>query len=201
MFLYLYFIFMIVLFDGFHGTSLKSAKEILNSSFELSKGDIEWLGNGVYFFISGVSSKPDEQAEKWAKTQAWDKNSNSYKYVNYCILKSKINVDDDKFLDLTKEDGLEVLEYLVSKFESKIKTLGKKLDYIDGLLINLARGEEILEIDVVKGNFYIKFAEERINRINLRTNNCTICSVYKPNENLTDIIITRTGKIYNEINK
>jgi hypothetical protein len=146
---------MSISFDGFHGTSLKSAKEILKSNFELSIGDIEWLGNGVYFFIIGISSKPEEQAEKWAIAQSWDNISQNYGYNNYCVLKSKIVVEENKFLDLTHEDGLEILEYLVAKFESKIKTLGKKLDYLDGFLINLAREEGIFEIDAIKGNFYI----------------------------------------------
>jgi hypothetical protein len=189
---------MSISFDGFHGTSLKSAKEILKSNFELSIGDIEWLGNGVYFFIIGISSKPEEQAEKWAIAQSWDNISQNYGYNNYCVLKSKIVVEENKFLDLTHEDGLEILEYLVAKFESKIKTLGKKLDYLDGFLINLAREEGIFEIDAIKGNFYIKFADERIKRINLRTNNCTICSVYKPIYNLEKITILKTGKIKNE---
>lgn len=53
--------------NGFHGTSLKSAELIINSNFKPSIGDDEWLGNGVYFFISSISSKPEQQAEEWAK--------------------------------------------------------------------------------------------------------------------------------------
>lgn len=189
---------MSISFFGFHGTSLNSAKEILKSNFELSKGDIEWLGNGVYFFTIGISSKPEDQAEKWAIAQSWDNVSQNYRYNNYYVLKSKIVVDDNKFLDLTHEDGLEILECLVAKFKSKIKTLGKKLEYLDGFLINLARDEGILEIDAIKGNFYIKLANERIKRINLRTNNCTICTVYQPTYNLKEITILKTGKIKNE---
>ena len=189
---------MFVTIDRFHGTSLKSAKEILNSNFELSTGDLEWLGNGVYFFISGISSKPEEQAERWSIAQSWDKKSQSYRYNNYCVIKCKININEDKLLDLTHESGLEILEYLLNKFETKIQTLGKKLEYLDGFLINLARGEGIFEIDVVKGNFYIKFAEERIKGIRLRTSNSTICTVYKPNENLAETTVLKTGKIKNE---
>jgi hypothetical protein len=185
-------------FEGFHGTSLKSATEILKSNFELSFGDAEWLGDGVYFYINGVSTKPEEQAEKWAIAQSWNNDTKKHSYNNYCVLKSIIDVEEDNFLDLTNEDGIEVFEYLLDRFEKKIKESGKKLDYLDGLLVNLARGEGILEIDVVKGNFYIKFAQERIKRINLRTNNCTICAVYLPNKNLKEIKITKLGKIKNE---
>lgn len=189
---------MDISFDGFHGTNLKSAKEILKSNFNLSIGDLEWLGNGVYFFTAGISSKPEEQAEKWAIAQSWDKYLQKYRYNNYCVIKSNIITTDDFFLDLTKEEGLEVLEYLIFRFEDKIKALGRKLDYLDGLIINLARGEGILQIDVVKGNFYIKFAKERMRNINLRTNNCTICTVYRPSINLKDVTVLKTGKIKNE---
>ena len=58
------------------------------------------------------------------------------------------------------------------------------MKFYDGLILNLARGEGFLPLEVVKGNFYIKFAQERIERINLRTSNCTICTVYNPNKNI-----------------
>lgn len=184
---------------GFHGTSIDSAKEILKSNYELSIGDNHWIGNGVYFFLEGISSKPEEQSRKWAKTQAWDKLKNKLKYKFYCIIKSEISVDEEKLLDLTIEHGVEILTYLVARYELEINKLGKKVDFYDGLMINLARGEGLLDIQVVKGNFYIKFAEERIRRINLRTPNCTICSVYEPNINVTSSIIVNTGEIKDEI--
>lgn len=184
---------------GFHGTSTGSAKEILKSNYELSIGDNHWVGDGVYFFIEGISSKPDEQSKKWAKTQAWDNLAKKLNYKFYCIIKSDISVNEDKLLDLTKEDGVEILSYIVRKYEAEIKKLGKKVDYYEGLLINLARGEGLLDIQVVKGNFYIKFAEERIRRINLRTPNCTICTVFEPKINITSSIIVSTGEIKDEV--
>lgn len=71
----------------------------------------------------------------------------------------------------------------------------RSLKFIDGLVINLARGEGILDVDVVKGNFYIKFARERIYGINLRTNNCTICTVFEPNKNLSNSTILKIGDV------
>lgn len=184
---------------GFHGTSTDSAKEILKSNYELSIGDNHWVGNGVYFFIEGISSKPDEQSKKWAKTQSWDKKTKKLKYKFYCIIKSEISVNEENLLDLTKEDGVEILSYLFRKYEDKINKLGKKVEYYDGLLINLARGEGLLDIQVVKGNFYIKFAEERIRGINLRTANCTICTVFEPRINIRNSIIVSTGEIKDEV--
>lgn len=186
---------MLYQISGFHGTSLKSAKLIIASDFELSIGDKEWLGNGVYFFIDGISSKPEKQAEDWAIVEAWDRLLRRNKYEKYSVIKSLIEVDEDNFLDLTTEDGVEVLNYITDKFEDKIKKLKKKLNFIDGLIINLARGEAKLDIDVVKGNFYIKFARERIGGLNLRTNNCTICTVFEPTKNITNSTILKIGEI------
>lgn len=185
----------VIKFKGYHGTSVNSAELIVKSNYEKSIGDKEWLGDGVYFFIDGLSSKPNEQAKDWAISQSWDKIKGQYTYKEYCVIKSEIEVIEDNFLDLTKEDGVEVLSYLYDVFEDKISNLKKSLKFIDGLLINFARKEGILPIDVVKGNFYIKFAQERIKRINLRTPNCTISTVFEPNKNIKDSTIVSAGDI------
>ena len=76
--------------------------------------------------------------------------------------------------------------------------LNKRFKFIDGLVINFAVNEGLLPIEVVKGNFYIKFAKERIRGLNLRTPNCTICTVLNPNKNITENYIQSTGDIGNE---
>ena len=43
---------------------------ILISKYELSKGDDEWLGDGVNFIVTGVSTNTSEIAEKWAIAQS-----------------------------------------------------------------------------------------------------------------------------------
>lgn len=53
--------------EGFHGTDIKSSKEIIKSGFKVSKGDQHWLGDGAYFFVEGLPPTPDVSAEKWAK--------------------------------------------------------------------------------------------------------------------------------------
>lgn len=189
---------MLLQFNGFHGTSVSAAKQIVSSNYEASIGDDEWLGNGVYFFVNGISSKPEEQAKKWSIAEAWDKDKKVYKYKNYCVINSVIEVEEENFIDLTKEEGVEILTYLAECFEKKLKKIGKRFNPVDGLLINLAREEGILPIDVVKGNFYIKFAKERIKRITLRTSNCTICTVYEPSKNITNSNIIEIGDIKDE---
>lgn len=71
----------------------------------------------------------------------------------------------------------------------------KDLTYDEGALINLARKVELFPFEVIKGNFYIKFKNERVNNINLRTSNCTICAVSAPQKNITDTKEIKQGKI------
>lgn len=110
-------------------------------------------------------------------------------------MESNIEVDESEFLDLTTENGVEVLNYLVDTFMDKISQTGMKLRFKEGLILNLAREEGLLPLEVVKGNFYIKFAKERIKRINLRTSNCTICTVYNPEKSITSNTVIKTGMI------
>ena len=73
---------------------------------------------------------------------------------------------------------------------------GRKLQYIDGYLINFARGEKLLDIEVSKGNFYIKLRkEDRIFGLSRRTPNCTICSVYDPRKNIVKMESVKNGRI------
>lgn len=191
---------MQITFDAFHGTSMESATLIVSSNFVLSLGDKEWLGDGVYFFIEGISSKPIEQAKQWAIAEAWDNTNKCYKYNKYGVIQSNIIVDEDKFLDLTKEDGVEILAYILECHQNKIKRINKKFDYLDGTLINFARGENLIEVDVVKGNFYIKFTQSRIKNANLRTSNCTICAVVNPEKHISKSSLRFIGKIKDETN-
>ena len=71
---------MIFSFDGHHGTSLGSAKKILTSNYKVSTGDDKWLGDGVYFFVTGIRTNTSELAEEWAVAQAWDNDKKTLKY-------------------------------------------------------------------------------------------------------------------------
>lgn len=184
-----------VSFLGHHGTDSSSANSILASNFSISVGDAEWLGDGVYFFVDGLNSDTTTLAMNWATCEAWDKVSRTRKYKNYAVIESEIQVEEEEFLDLTVKEGVEVLEYLTEKYLDKLRSIGKKLSFYDGVLLNLARNEKVFPLEVVKGNFYIKFEQARIYRINLRTNNCTICSVYNPSKILSNNSIIKVGEI------
>ena len=181
----------VITIKGHHGTDINSCKAILKSNYKISEGDQHWLGEGVYFFIEGLSTDTINLAKKWAIAEAWDNDNKKYKYTNFAVIESLIEVEEDKILDLTTEDGVKILSDLLSLFfdtikKSKKNQKNKEWEFYDGELINMARKANNFpfDIEVVKGNFYIKFKEERIKGINLRTSNCTICTVYNPYKNI-----------------
>lgn len=185
---------------GYHGTNFDSAKKIVTSNYKISKGDDHWLGDGVYFFVEGISTNIVKLAEKWAKAQSWNNKTKTHNYNKYAAIESIIEVDEENFLDLTTEEGVKIFFYFAEKFIEEIKkeiTKGQKgLKFLDGFLINLMRGENVLPpTEVIKGNFYIKFEQERKNKINFRTNNCTICAVYNPEKNIKYNKIVDKGEI------
>lgn len=193
---------MKVKIDGFHGTDMKRVNSILDNGFRPSVGEKEWLGDGTYFFVKGVNTTPERQAEQWAIISSWNNRKKKYNYEQYAVLHGVIKVDENKYLDLTKPDGVEILDYIQEKYTNKLAQIGKELYPIDGYLINFARNEKIIDIEVVKGNFYIKLRkEDRIYKLSRRTPNCTICSVYTPSNNIDikDITIIKQGEVSHEI--
>lgn len=191
---------MVIAINGFHGTSGVHSNSIIKSGLIPSIGDDEWLGDGGYFFIEGISKKPELQAKEWAIAQSWDKASRKSKYCTYTVLIGLIKIEEDFFLDLTTSDGVEILEYLQKKCIEKLKKNKKNnLKFLDGYIINFARGENIKEIKASKGNFFIKFKTERIGNVSRRTPNCTICAVYDPQSDIKDMKVLEKGRIENEI--
>lgn len=167
-----------IVFDAYHGTDNANADSIMSSGFEPSLGHNEWLGNGCYFFLEGLSHTPEQQAEDWAILSAWDNKLKANKYNQYCVLKATISVEDSHLLDLTQAEGLNIFYYIKDKCIDKLKEMTPKIRYIDGFLINFGRDELGLSFDVVKGNVYIKLSrQDRIDDIRSRIPNCTICSV------------------------
>jgi len=189
--------------SSFHGTSKTNAESIVKGDFRLSIGDDEWLGDGVYFFTKGIPPAPEIQAMKWAIASAWDKWEGHYKYREYAVIKVDICLDKDKLLDLTTIEGVELFNYFRDKYIEKIRKSGmRSKSFKDGHIINRARVKLGLDIDAVKGNFYIKFKTERLFNINFRTPNATILTVLNVNtiDNNTRLIVNK-GRINDEIRR
>ena len=99
-------------FVGYHGTDSNNVSQIYESNFRISEDSDEWLGDGTYFFVDGVSC-PIKNAREWAKNEAYK--SSNYKY--YSIL--KVPVIGEKILDLTTTDGLKTFNILRTKLIEK----------------------------------------------------------------------------------
>lgn len=111
------------------------------------------------------------------------------------VFEAEIHANENECLDLRTSDGVEVFQYFVDQFIVKIKKLGKSLNYLDGLILNLAKKEGVLPFNVVIGNFYIKFTKERIEKLNLRVQNCTICNVLESNPCISSYRVIKTGTL------
>lgn len=186
---------MNVTLDGFHGTNLECVDSILNDGFKPSSGNREWLGDGVYFFVEGLSKTPENQATQWAIVSAWNNKKKANDYQEYAVLHGIITVEEDKYLDLTEADGIDVLNYIQESCTAKLKTRNKKLHYIDGYLINYARDTKLIDVEVVKGNFYIKLRkEDRQFDLSRRIANTTICSVYSQ-KHIQNVEVTTKGRV------
>lgn len=180
---------------GFHGTNFENTISIIKHGFIPSRGEEHWLGDGIYFFIEGLSTTPEIQAENWAIAQAWDNRNKRLTYGNFVVFEAKVQVNENECLDLRTSDGVEVFQYFIDRFITQIKSLGKNLDYLDGLILNFASKEGVIPFRTVIGNFYIKFTRERIERLNLRVQNCTICNVLESNPSILSYKVIKTGTI------
>ena len=184
-------------FEGYHGTDNAHVRSIMTTGFNISTGDSHWLGDGVYFFLKGKSTHPENQAEQWAILGAWDKANRANKYESFGVLKAEISVEENNFLILTDPSGLEILEYLKNKTLEKIKRLRRnsKIKIVDGYLINFGRNEMGIPIDVVKGDVFIKLTkDERKYDIQSRIPNSTISSVFN-SKCISNIVNIKTGQV------
>jgi len=92
---------------------------------------------------------PEIQVINWAIALSWDIKEKKTRYSNFVIFEAKIEVNQDVCLDLRTTDGVEILDYLVDKFIHHVRKADKNLKFVDGLLINLARKEVIIPMQVV----------------------------------------------------
>lgn len=89
-------------FTGFHGTDYANYESIAKDNFRVAK-ETSRYGDGIYFFVEGVSSDPKEDAKKWAIKVALWKQSKP-KYAAFCVVSSEIKVET--LWDLRDEEEL-----------------------------------------------------------------------------------------------
>ncbi|PKK36550.1 hypothetical protein BWI96_11895 [Siphonobacter sp. SORGH_AS_0500] len=193
----------IVEFEGYHGTNEANVGNILTNHFNISEGPDEWLGDGTYFFVEGISD-PVQRAIQWAVVTAWDKLGKRNRYSRYSVIKAIITVEEEYLLDLTTLEGRQVMNYLQEQYVKKLAQMSKELrgskKATEGAIINDVRDEGIFRLDVVKADFPFKFAAERILGTAFRQPNVTICAVFEPNNNINadSMCVVESGEVANE---
>ncbi len=167
----------------YHGTSNESWKNITKSnSYNLSKGDSHWLGDGVYFFIDSIYSEcPIDNAVSWSKLNAYDKKSKTYKYTDYIVSKNNIEDESLQLWDLSSSEGAEIFFAIKKLLHDKILDAKKviKTGPLDGVVINFALNEiDEISFNAVKNNLFIQLTvDERKNRIGFSQPNCTALAI------------------------
>ncbi len=179
-------------FEAYHGTSNDAAISIREEGFLMSKSEGEWLGDGVYFFLGGISD-PKEDAEGWAICNSWDNKTKRNKYEIFAVIESILRVEDDNLIDLDNVDDLCFFNEFRESFNEKIRRAGKNYGkYADGYVLNEMSN---VDVKVVKARKYVKLKpDDRILDIRGSAPNCTICSVRDSNC-ITNTRIVKTGRV------
>lgn len=167
-------------FDAYHGTSVSAAFGIRDNGYKPSVSNAEWLGNGVYFFLDGISDAKKD-AECWAICQSWNKDTRCRDYETYAVLYSELNVEDEFILDLDDDcsDKRKAFCEFRELFFDKIREANKHYgEFADGCIINEILENRIMQVKMVKSKMYVQLKElDRRFKIKSRIPNCTVCSV------------------------
>jgi hypothetical protein len=125
------------LIRGYHGTTQKNARQILENKVMLpSRGSDHWLGDGVYFF------EDDFYAYKWIVQQCSKiyKEDYSEKILikEYQIFEVYLNIETERVFDLRILDNKRYFDCAYQKLlqeKNKIEEI-KEIELSDGVVIN-----------------------------------------------------------------
>jgi hypothetical protein len=129
-----------IISESYHGTNIEGAESIVQEGFELSRGDHQFLGLGVYFF-----KKSQWHAEDWARRQR--------NFDTVAILQAMVEIG--KCLDLDRPKHRSLVEKTYRKLEQE--GYGEATDAV---VINFL-ASEICEIDTVMAT-YVQPDYERV---------------------------------------
>lgn len=169
---------------GYHGTRSSNVASILANNFTASGKD-DWCGGGCYFFIDGISEKPAmENAKQWAIDKSYDNALRGNIYNEYSVLEAEIKVSENKLLDLTVSEGKKQFNEYRAMYLEMLRKEGKIVrgKLFDGDIVDLMK--EDIGYEIVKADMYIRFAEQRKQKIKSNQPNVTIFAVSNPGKNI-----------------
>lgn len=177
---------------GYHGTDSMQSGSILAENFRVSDGEDEWLGYGVYFFTDGLGC-PIENAIEWARNQAWS--GKGKKYDNYAVIKATAHCAN--LLDLRLTEGLCAFNRVRDKILEKHDALfvrNRRFRSDNRVMWNMVA--QMMCLDAIIHNLYIKNRTERIRRVQSNVPNTTVMCVKKPSSIAVETIkVLSTGAV------
>lgn len=178
---------------GYHGTPEDNVESIKANNFRETIHD-KWMGNGVYFFVDGISSH-EPPVVAFMHTNDNVISDSELICENIVVLEATISINGDKYLDLTVDKGLKALNNFKNSLLDKLHNEGKKIKSgymheIDALRIM----RQQIGIEFVKANVYIRVGIQKTNEVQARLPNVTIFVVNNPTANISRYSITEVLK-------
>lgn len=164
---------------GFHGTSQECANSIFRTGFIPSENPDEWLGYGVYFFTYGISD-PVENAKEWAINKAWDNKERRNLYNIYAVLSAHVN--GGNILNTSNSDHIKAFNDVRTALLKTHKKNWKSTRNIiedNRIIWNLIA--ELMELDIIIHDLYVKTKFERIYKVSSNVPNVTVMCVKNVN--------------------
>ncbi|MHC0023218.1 hypothetical protein [Enterobacter vonholyi] len=173
---------------GYHGTSVLNASSIVQTTFNVSRWEKDWLGTGAYFFLESAGLKsPIEKAAEWANRRARGTRG-TRRYTSLSVLEAVI--ETDTHLDLNDEDHIAALNLIRDEYIEIMKAAGKRPSE-DGLLNKCAFCNYVMQehgIDALIRREYIKTTDEEIELgFDGGVPNCRIICVKDPAASIRNI--------------
>ncbi len=166
--------------EGYHGTDRHNLIGIKRGNFRVKKDDEEknWLGNGIYFFISSFGEDPVEKAKKWAIVDSWNKNLNEYTYNEYSVIKCEIIIKENTVLNLVKREHLNIFNYYREQLKERMTEHELRTNNFNDFKIFEHIKKQINSISIIKARIYTMLtAKDRRAKVVSNIPNCTILCV------------------------
>ena len=96
---------------GFHATDIKYAKLIIENEFLVKPNDMQWLGQGIYFYL-------DKELAKWWTTRPSRRFGCNIK--NAAIIEAKIQCSKDTCFDMRDVKVYRIAEKLFTEYFGEI---------------------------------------------------------------------------------
>jgi len=180
-------------FIGYHGASEENIDSIISqSNFKLSQNLDDWLGFGVYFFIKGIS-EPIGNAKDWAIYKGCPKGL--ILYSTYAVL--SVEVSGKKILNTNNLDHLQIFnkfrEEIIRKHDMNWKK-NRNFHEDNRIIWNIIA--DLMELEVIIHNLYVKNKYQRIKKISSNVPNVTVmCVKDSKNIDFNSIKKIKVGKV------